>query len=201
MAQRARASGRNALLPATVNGTVNPGGASVKGAFEFGTTTSYGNTTTPQKTGPDNRVDTFAAVLAGLPAGTVIHYRAVALTDFGKFVGRDRTFVTSGGAFNRKARLLSGGRKAGAGGPAPVCKPSERIFLTVRVNQGSRAATGTWRTHRCTGKAQQWHLVLSTAGGKKLHKGRATGHASARITRKGRIVKIWRWSAKLTLVT
>ena len=186
---------------ATVKGSVNPLGASVKVSFEFGTTRAYGSTTTPQRTGPDNHSDTFTAVLGGLPAGTTIHYRAVALSDFGKFVGADRTFITTGGAFNRKARLLSGGRKVSASGPAPVCKRGEKIFLTVRVSQRNRTATGTWPTHSCTGKPRQWHVVLTVAHGKKLQKGKATGQGSARITRKGRTVKIWRWSSKLTLVT
>jgi hypothetical protein len=64
-------------------------------SFEFGTTTAYGSTTTPQKTGPDNVVDSFSAVLSGLPSGTTIHYRAVATSDFGKVVGADRTFKTT----------------------------------------------------------------------------------------------------------
>ena len=34
------------------------------------------------------------ALLAWLPAGTPIHYRAVASTDFGTVAGADRTFVT-----------------------------------------------------------------------------------------------------------
>jgi hypothetical protein len=186
---------------ATVTGFVNPLGASVKVSFEFGTTTAYSSTTTPQKTGPDNHLDPFTAVLSGLPPGTTIHYRAVALTDFGKFVGVDRTFIAAGGAFNRTARLLLGGRRVSASGPAPVCNRGEEIFLTVAVSQRNRIATGAWRTHRCTGKARQWHVVLTVAGGKKLHKGTATGHGSARITRNGRVVKNSRWSSKLILVS
>ena len=37
---------------ATVSGTVNPQGASVKVSFQFGTTTAYGQTTATQTTGP-----------------------------------------------------------------------------------------------------------------------------------------------------
>ena len=37
----------------------------------------------------------FSAQLSGLPAGTTIHYRAVASSDFGTFVGADRTFTTA----------------------------------------------------------------------------------------------------------
>ncbi len=80
---------------ATVNGTVNPRGASVKVSFQFGTTTAYGQTTASQTTGPAGSATAFAQQLTGLPAGTTIHYRAVASTDFGTFTGADRTLTTT----------------------------------------------------------------------------------------------------------
>ena len=79
---------------ATVSGKVNPDGASVKVSFQFGTTTAYGQVTPDQKTGPDNTVDRFSAQLTALPAGTTIHYRAVAKSDFGTVLGADRTLKT-----------------------------------------------------------------------------------------------------------
>ncbi len=79
---------------ATVDGSVNPLGASVNVHFDFGTTTAYGQSTAAQKAGPDNAVDRFSAQLGGLPAGTTIHYRVVAVSDFGTFVGADQTFRT-----------------------------------------------------------------------------------------------------------
>ena len=83
---------------ATVAGSVNPNGASVSASFQFGTTTAYGQSTPAQRTGPDNTVDQFSAPLSGLPAGTTIHYRAVAVSDFGTFVGADQTFRTQAAA-------------------------------------------------------------------------------------------------------
>jgi len=80
---------------AVVSGAVNPAGASVNVFFEFGTTTAYGQSTPPQKTDPNNAATPFAASLTGLPAGTTIHYRAVAASDFGKFVGGDQTLTTA----------------------------------------------------------------------------------------------------------
>ena len=68
---------------ATVSGSVNPEGAPVSAFFQFGPTTAYGSATAAQRLGPDNTSDTFAATLSGLPAGTPIHYRAVAVSDFG----------------------------------------------------------------------------------------------------------------------
>ncbi len=80
---------------ATVAGSINPKGAVVNVSFQFGTTAAYGSSTTPQKIAANNKVDSFSASLSGLPAGTTIHYRAVAQSDFGTFIGVDRTFKTT----------------------------------------------------------------------------------------------------------
>jgi hypothetical protein len=75
----------------TISGSVNPEGAPVSAFFEFGATTAYGQTTPAQRLGADNSSDPFTAALSALPAGTPIHYRAVAVTDFGTVLGDDRT--------------------------------------------------------------------------------------------------------------
>jgi hypothetical protein len=80
---------------ATVAGSVNPNGAAVRVSFQFGTTTAYGQSTAVQTLGPDDAADTFSAALAGLPAGTTIHYRAIATSDFGTLTGADQTLKTS----------------------------------------------------------------------------------------------------------
>jgi hypothetical protein len=80
---------------ATVAGAVNPNGAAVRVSFQFGTTTAYGQATAVQTLGPDDTADLFTAVLAGLPAGTTIHYRAIATGDFGTLAGADQTLKTT----------------------------------------------------------------------------------------------------------
>jgi hypothetical protein len=80
---------------ATVSGAVNPEGAAVKVSFQYGTTTAYGQVAGEQSTGVSNAVTPFSAQLTGLPAGTTIHYRAVAASDFGMFVGADQTLRTA----------------------------------------------------------------------------------------------------------
>src|SRR5262249_43095492 len=63
---------------AHVAATVDPAGAPVHAHFEFGRTTAYElGRTADVKLGPAATANAFAADLAGLPAGTVIHYRAV----------------------------------------------------------------------------------------------------------------------------
>jgi len=80
---------------ATVDASVDPEGASVKVSFQLGTTTAYGQSTAAQTLSPSHGAAPFSAQLAGLPAGTTIHYRAVAASDFGTFVGADQTLTTS----------------------------------------------------------------------------------------------------------
>ncbi len=80
---------------ATVSGSVNPEGASVRVSFQYGTTTAYGQVAGGQSTAVNNAATPFAAQLTGLPAGTTIHYRAVAVSDFGTFVGGDETLTTA----------------------------------------------------------------------------------------------------------
>jgi hypothetical protein len=85
---------------ATLNGSVDPGGAAVGVHFDFGPTAAYGSSTAVQKLAPANGSTAFSAAVSGLPAGGTIHYRAVAQSDFGTFAGPDRTIGAGGGAAN-----------------------------------------------------------------------------------------------------
>jgi hypothetical protein len=82
---------------AHVSATVNTQGGPAGVQFEFGPTTAYGMATAVQHLAPGDDADqAFSAQLSGLPTATTIHYRAVAITDFGRVVGADRTLATSG---------------------------------------------------------------------------------------------------------
>ncbi len=80
---------------ATLSATVNPQGAAVKVSYQFGTTTAYGQSTAVQTLAPGNVATPFTAQLTGLAPATTVHYRAVATSDFGTFVGADQTLTTS----------------------------------------------------------------------------------------------------------
>jgi hypothetical protein len=75
---------------ATVNGSVDLDGAPVEVRFDFGPTTNYGSSTPSQLLLPSETQTSVSAALAGLPAGTAIHYRLVAQTDFGTVDGTDQ---------------------------------------------------------------------------------------------------------------
>ena len=99
---------------ATIAGSLDTGGAPTKAHVEFGATTAYGATTADQIVGPASTPQPFAAQISGLPAGTTIHYRVVALNDTGTVVaGADQTLTTlsqggGGGHAKPKLKLLGG---------------------------------------------------------------------------------------------
>ena len=92
---------------ATLNGSLtNLGSAPSAGvSFEWGTSTSYDNETTPQTM---TATGEFSASLSGLSSGTTYHFRAKAVGE-GTSYGIDRTFTTS----------------APAAPPAPPAPPEE----------------------------------------------------------------------------
>ena len=82
-----------ATFSATLNGSVNPRGATTTVNFQYGLTTSYGSTTAMQtKTG--NTVQAVSANISGLTASTTYHFRIVAHNGGGTSFGSDRTFTT-----------------------------------------------------------------------------------------------------------
>src|SRR5205085_3110205 len=83
-----------ASFSATLNGSVDPHGLSTNVHFEYGTTTSYGQTTAIQtKTG--NTYQSVSANISGLNASTTYHFRIVATNSSGTVHGSDRTFRTT----------------------------------------------------------------------------------------------------------
>ncbi len=151
---------------ATVSATVNPSGATVKESFEFGTTTAYGQSTASQRSAPSSTAVPFSAQLPGLPAGTTIHYRAVASSDFGSFVGADRTFTTA----------------AAPVPPAPGSVPGEPTAGRATVLPHGTAGPAASVKVTCTGAAGAMCsltlrlTVVETLKGHRLLAASAVGH-------------------------
>ncbi len=80
---------------ATVQGTVNPNGNPTSFYFEYGTTTSYGATTSAQDAGNGTNSLSLSAAITGLTSGQVYYYRAVASNSFGISYGSDQSFFTA----------------------------------------------------------------------------------------------------------
>jgi hypothetical protein len=80
---------------ATLNGTVNPNGASTSCYFEYGTSASYGSITASQPTGSGTASVGVSASLSGLIASTTYHFRLNCSNSVGPSSGADASFATS----------------------------------------------------------------------------------------------------------
>jgi len=80
---------------ATLNATVNPNGLLTTAYFQWGTSTSYGNTTASRSLGSGSSNLSVSVNLSSLSANTTYHYRIVATNSAGTTYGSDATFKTS----------------------------------------------------------------------------------------------------------
>ena len=156
---------------ATVAGSVNPEGARASVAFQFGTTTAYGQSTAAQSTGPDNAADAFSAALTGLPVGTTIHYRMVATSDFGTQVGADQTLTTQTPSPPPVAGRASVGhaRVSGKTVSVPVtCKGDTSCTVSLKLT-----VVETLRGHKV--------IAVNARKAKLRHKNLVLGNATATV--------------------
>lgn len=78
---------------ATLNGTVNPNGLATNYYFQWGTTTSYGNTTATTSAGSGTASVAASAGITGLVTGTTYHFRLAGVNSDGTTYGSDLTFT------------------------------------------------------------------------------------------------------------
>lgn len=78
----------------TVNATVNPNGATATYRLDYGTSASYGSSTTSQPLPIGANPQAIAVALSGLQPGATYHYRVVATNSSGTTDGADATFST-----------------------------------------------------------------------------------------------------------
>jgi hypothetical protein len=99
---------------ATLNGTVNPEGAATTEKFDWGTTTSYGSSTTQGNAGSGTTAVNESAPLTGLTPGETIHYRIEATNSAGTTFGSDQQFTTSAAGSTVAFDAAGGGKVASA---------------------------------------------------------------------------------------
>jgi hypothetical protein len=80
----------------TLNGTVNPNGASTTVIFEYGTGANYGSSiTATQSPLAGTTAQSVSARLTGLKAGMTYHFRITATNSVGTSNGPDKSFTTT----------------------------------------------------------------------------------------------------------
>jgi hypothetical protein len=161
---------------ATLTGSVDPQGAALAVGFQFGTSTTYGQTTPLTHVGVTNGATPFSAAISGFKVGTVVHYRAIAVTDFGTFVGADRTVKTAAGGLTFGKVKVKGTKATVAASCAAATTCKVKLQLTVKVGH-----------HK---------VVVGSASG-KVKPGK-TRHLSVSLNRAGRILLAHAKSHKLT---
>ena len=191
---------------ANVAATVNTDGATVLVHFDFGTSTAYGQSTPGQLLPPAAGVGTpVAAALAGLPAGTTIHYRVVSQTEFGTVDGADQTFTTA--AAPPAAGVASLGRVKVKNTTATVpvtCKGavSCRVTLTFSVREtliGKRVISITAGQPQHRPKKVHRTVTLGTVTSTIAAGHTATLHLSLNRTGRALVSKLHRIVVELTL--
>ena len=163
---------------ALLHGTTNPGGTSARVHFDFGATASYGASSTPETLGVGVVPTSFDALATGLPAGSTVHYRAVAASDFATVAGSDATVtivnlppVVTIGQLEAELRLRDLGRQRALPLALDIDEPATAtIQLLNRRNKVVRQVT----------------VARSSSGGfattlslKHVHPGRFTLHVIA----------------------
>jgi hypothetical protein len=173
---------------ATAAGTANTDGAHALVHVDFGASTAYGQSTAAQLLPPAAGVTTpFSASLAGLPAGTTIHYRAVAQTDFGTVDGADGTFTTAASPPPPAVAVLASPRATVAGGRAAVklvCRGAsgERCDGTLKLTLRVRVTTGR-------GRHRRQKVVTLTLGRADVHlSAGGRGTVSVRLSNTARLL-------------
>jgi YHS domain-containing protein len=82
---------------ATLNGAVNANNLSTTVTFEYGTTTSYGQTVTAAQSPVIGNTNTsVSASITGLTSSTIYHFRIKSVNSVGTTYGSDMSFTTSG---------------------------------------------------------------------------------------------------------
>jgi len=113
---------------ATLNGAL--AGGSGKAYFQYGTTATYGASTSVQGVGASGSPSPLAAAIGRLAPGTTYHFRLVAENSGGVVYGNDQTFTTD---------------VHGEPPKPPCCDPDPRKPPHVLLLQNARQSTTRWR--------------------------------------------------------
>ena len=131
---------------ATLNGQVNPRGPDSHYDFQYGTTATYGSSTSSVDAGSGMSVLSESAPVSSLAANTTYHFRIVATNTYGTSDGSDNTFTT------------------GAPPPSPANTVKPHVVGSPLVGDTLTVLTGTW-TGSPDSFGYEWYDCLPVGGG------------------------------------
>lgn len=188
---------------ATLNGSVNPENLTTTYHFEWGTSTSYGQSTADTAAGAGNADESVSAAISGLKPGSLYHYRVVATNAIGTSVGADQTFQTSkpayAGAFAPgQTDHVHGGvarvRVVCPHGTAGHCTGVLRLVYRGRVIGSARVRIGSGGSSRVSVRLSARGRHLLSRAGRLRVTARVESHDrfGTRRTRSGHITLVGR---------
>ncbi len=150
---------------ATLQGSVNPSGEATTYFFEYGTTESYGASTSEESAGEGSVAKSVSSAVGALAPGTTYHYRLVAKNPVEKVFGADRTFTTASppaapSATTDAASAVGETAATLQGSVTPNGKPTTYLF-----EWGTTSAYGQTTTAVAVGEDQTVHPASATLSG------------------------------------
>jgi hypothetical protein len=91
------AASKTSPTSATITCSVDPHGLATNWSVDYGTSTSYAASTSPQAAGSGTTASNVSTTLTGLQSGKTYHYRCTATSSAGSAHGADASFVTASG--------------------------------------------------------------------------------------------------------
>lgn len=150
---------------ATLNGTVDPNLTLTTYHFEYGTTTDYGSSTTPESAGSGDDPEPVDAALAGLTPDTTYHFRLVAENPNGTSTGEDATFRTPA---NPRAPGVSRTGTAQTGPDSAIVRSTidpNGAETTYRFEYGRTRSFGSRTPERRLAAGESGHDVTESLAG------------------------------------
>ena len=155
---------------ATLNGSIHPSGSPAHYYFQYGATTSYGNTTATNTLPTGHAEVPVSAPVAGLEAGVTYHFRLVAANDIGLDAGDDLTFTTTLGIVQEPTNTVAcvGGSatfSASAGSTSVNYQWQRRAAGSDDFQDISGATTADYVTPALTAEddGSAYRVVISTS--------------------------------------
>jgi hypothetical protein len=121
---------------AVLTGALDTKGRSTTWWFDYGTSASYGRSTSSRGAGSTAGAQKVSATLTGLTPATTYHFRLVAKSDAGTTVGADGTFATAGVTLTVAARDVVFGGRITLSGVVPTHQAGEQVVIFAQTYGG-----------------------------------------------------------------